>query len=323
MAKEKYGFVYLWRDRKHNRYYIGCHWGNVNDGYICSSTWMKQAYSHRPQDFRRRILVTNILTKKEMFYKEQEFFNKIKPEEVKNRYYNIHITNNTTWHMDEEKVKSVAERRKGKATYKDADGNKYFLHKDDPKIAELNLVGNNTGLTMSEETKAVMSTLKDNLKKIKLYHPITNEFRKVLVSDKHIVDELLSEGWSETKSASSYEYGKNIQKKIVSEKLTGVKKNYEWTDKQREAARRQQAKIAKDPIIQAKKSAKISALKWFHDPITEEKGRFNECPTGWKSGRGKQENSNGGRTTWNDGIRNYMLKPTDSTEGLVRGMITR
>jgi len=31
---EKYGFVYLWYDKKHKRYYIGCRWGKENDGYI-------------------------------------------------------------------------------------------------------------------------------------------------------------------------------------------------------------------------------------------------------------------------------------------------
>lgn len=30
----KYGFIYLWYDRKHKRYYIGAHWGLKNDGYI-------------------------------------------------------------------------------------------------------------------------------------------------------------------------------------------------------------------------------------------------------------------------------------------------
>ena len=53
---EKYGFIYIWRDRKHKRYYIGSHWGTEDDGYICSSPWMSQAYKHRPNDFKRRIL---------------------------------------------------------------------------------------------------------------------------------------------------------------------------------------------------------------------------------------------------------------------------
>jgi hypothetical protein len=51
MSKEKYGFVYIWYDRKHKRYYIGCHWGHENDGYICSSSWMMKAYKRRPQDY--------------------------------------------------------------------------------------------------------------------------------------------------------------------------------------------------------------------------------------------------------------------------------
>ncbi len=50
------GFIYIWRDRKYNRYYIGSHWGPENDGYVCSSTWMRQAISKRPGDFKRRIL---------------------------------------------------------------------------------------------------------------------------------------------------------------------------------------------------------------------------------------------------------------------------
>jgi hypothetical protein len=52
----KYGFVYLWFDKKHKRYYVGCRWGDEADGYICSSPWMLQGYSHRPQDFKRRVL---------------------------------------------------------------------------------------------------------------------------------------------------------------------------------------------------------------------------------------------------------------------------
>ena len=53
---EKYGFVYIWRDRKHKRYYVGSHWGTETDQYICSSSWMKNAYKRRPQDFKRRVV---------------------------------------------------------------------------------------------------------------------------------------------------------------------------------------------------------------------------------------------------------------------------
>ena len=53
---EKCGFVYIWFDKKKKRYYIGCHWGHVDDKYICSSTWMRNSYSRRKQDFKKKIL---------------------------------------------------------------------------------------------------------------------------------------------------------------------------------------------------------------------------------------------------------------------------
>jgi hypothetical protein len=107
---EKYGFVYLWFDRKHKRYYVGCHWGAVGDGYVCSSPWMRQAYKHRPTDFKRKILKTNIDNRVDMFLEEQRFFDMIKPEEIKIRYYNLNIKNNKHWSTDEEKTKSLREK---------------------------------------------------------------------------------------------------------------------------------------------------------------------------------------------------------------------
>ena len=107
--KEKYGFVYIWFDIKHKRYYVGCHWGTVNDGYICSSNWMRDAYNRRPQDFRRRILKTN-LQRKEMYVEEQRYLNMIKPHEIKHRYYNLNKINTTAWHAYPESVKTVGEK---------------------------------------------------------------------------------------------------------------------------------------------------------------------------------------------------------------------
>lgn len=108
--EEKYGFVYIWYDRKHKRYYIGCHWGNVNDGYICSSRWMKQAYLIRPKDFKRRILKTNISTRKDTYLEEQKFLNMIKEKELKIKYYNLNIKNNNIWHKYDDHIKTVSEK---------------------------------------------------------------------------------------------------------------------------------------------------------------------------------------------------------------------
>lgn len=85
----RYGFVYIWRDRKHNRYYIGCHWGSIDDGYVCSSDWMRNAYRKRPEDFKRRILISNIETRHEMHYEEYRYMLMIKDHELGSKYYNL------------------------------------------------------------------------------------------------------------------------------------------------------------------------------------------------------------------------------------------
>lgn len=86
---EKFGFVYIWRDRKHKRYYIGAHWGSEDDGYICSSNWMKRSYQRRPEDFKRRILKSKISSKQHMFEEENKWLNLVKQHELGKKYYNL------------------------------------------------------------------------------------------------------------------------------------------------------------------------------------------------------------------------------------------
>lgn len=107
---EKYGFVYIWRDRKHKRYYVGCHWGHEDDGYICSSPWMKQAYKHRPDDFKRRILKRVYSTRLDLLAEENRFLSMIKPEEIKVRYYNLQAHQFGHWSMYPDKVKTISEK---------------------------------------------------------------------------------------------------------------------------------------------------------------------------------------------------------------------
>lgn len=122
---DKYGFVYLWFDRKRRRYYVGCHWGNINDGYICSSKWMRDAYIYRPQDFKRRILKSNIPSRFELFEEELRWLNMIKESEIKPhnpnpRYYNLSLGDNSLWHKYEDHIKTVGQKisaaKKGKNT---------------------------------------------------------------------------------------------------------------------------------------------------------------------------------------------------------------
>lgn len=86
---EKYGFVYIWHDKKHKRFYIGSHWGYENDGYVCSSSWMKNSYLRRPEDFKRRILEKVYTSKVDTLFREQYYLNMIKPHERGKKYYNL------------------------------------------------------------------------------------------------------------------------------------------------------------------------------------------------------------------------------------------
>lgn len=85
-----YGFVYIWYDRKHHRYYIGSHAGELDDGYVCSSSWMKSAYSRRKHDFKRRILeVIEEDDRKKLLLAEQKWLDLIDDSELGKRYYNL------------------------------------------------------------------------------------------------------------------------------------------------------------------------------------------------------------------------------------------
>ena len=104
------GFVYVWRDRKHKRYYVGSHWGSPDDGYVCSSSWMKQAYLHRPQDFKRRIVAKIDTDRADLLKEEQRWLDMIKQDEMKVRYYNLTLKSGRRWYADQETRLSVGQK---------------------------------------------------------------------------------------------------------------------------------------------------------------------------------------------------------------------
>jgi hypothetical protein len=110
---ENYGFVYLWYDKKHKRYYIGCRWGREDDGYICSSTWMKQGYRRRPTDFKRRILNRIYTNRKDLLEEEYKWLSKIKKEELGKKYYNLYNHHFGHWSSDPKKVEDMKSKNSG------------------------------------------------------------------------------------------------------------------------------------------------------------------------------------------------------------------
>lgn len=106
----KTGFVYIWFDRKHKRYYIGSHWGRENDGYICSSRWMRNAYKRRPDDFRRRIITRVESGRGDLLAEEYKWLQMIPNEELGKRYYNLTNHLNGHWTADGEKALTVRQK---------------------------------------------------------------------------------------------------------------------------------------------------------------------------------------------------------------------
>jgi hypothetical protein len=118
MKQEKYGFVYIWfdsarskrNDENHiKRFYIGSHWGTVDDGYICSSKWMRRSFRRRPEDFKRRILKTNINDRKLLLEEEHKFLSRIKNEELGKRYYNVHNHHYGHWSSNPETLQKISD----------------------------------------------------------------------------------------------------------------------------------------------------------------------------------------------------------------------
>ena len=107
---KKYGFVYIWYDLKHKRYYIGSHWGTEDDGYICSSSWMKKAYKIRSNDFKRRIIARIYTNKSDLLNEEYRWFSFINPIELKTKYYNLNLSICKQWWSNPEQTLTVGQK---------------------------------------------------------------------------------------------------------------------------------------------------------------------------------------------------------------------
>lgn len=152
---EKHGFVYLWRDRKHRRYYIGSHWGTETDGYVCSSRWMRKSFKRRPEDFKRRVLSRG-LEKTELLAEEHRWLDLIKDDELGKKYYNLTKHLNGHWSTDEVRTAVIAEKISKAEGRRDkirlAHLGKILSEETKEKIRQIRL-----GSKHSEETKKKIS----------------------------------------------------------------------------------------------------------------------------------------------------------------------
>lgn len=109
---EKTGFIYIWYDRKRKMFYIGSHLGTEDDGYVCSSKRMRDNYKNRPEDFKRKILESNI-SRKDVIWSEKCWLWFVDPKQLGKKYYNMtrDPASAPKWHTAEERKKVVLAKR--------------------------------------------------------------------------------------------------------------------------------------------------------------------------------------------------------------------
>lgn len=230
---EKEGFVYIWFDRKHKRYYIGCHWGTLDDGYVCSSTWMLQGHKRRPNDFKRRILKRNIL-KVNLHEEEYKWLKLTKTEELGDRYYNLNNHHFGHWSTIEtnslsvkQKLSEASKRLHQDPVYKEKylDGRKKMPKPTTEQIAKR--AKSNTGKKRTEETKRRIS--ESNMGKI--MGPLSDEHRKK-VSDALKGDKNPFFGKTHDPDLKKLMNEKTSQtmKGIIPSNLELLNKSFWWTD---------------------------------------------------------------------------------------------
>jgi hypothetical protein len=159
---EKYGFVYIWFDKKRKRFYIGSHWGSEEDGYICSSNWMRDAHKKRPEDFKRRVVARVSTTRNDLLIEEHRWLQMIDPEELGKKFYNLTNHLNGHWFAsDEERVFTVKEKLKSAWVKRKERG---WTHSEDSRRKISNAMterGRHSGVyrtgPLSEETKTKLS----------------------------------------------------------------------------------------------------------------------------------------------------------------------
>jgi hypothetical protein len=154
---EKYGFVYIWLDKKHKRYYIGSHWGKENDGYVCSSRWMRKSYKRRPQDFKRRILSRIYSNRKDILENEHRWLSKIKDSYLGNRYYNLTKHLNGHWTTDLENIKTIGQKISSALKGKPSSNLGKIMSEEQKQRISSSLKGRPINYIRTEETRKKIS----------------------------------------------------------------------------------------------------------------------------------------------------------------------
>lgn len=287
----KYGFVYIWRDRKHSRFYVGSHWGKEDDGYICSSRWMRKARARRTGDFRRRVIERVHTCLNDLLTVEHKWLSLIKKEELGNRYYNLCNFRFGHWATDEASLLSVGRKislkNTGRKDTPEGRQRKSYAQKrrySDPKVRaahSLRMMGINKGksspfkgqkkseefrnkISAGKQAKNGQPSLKQRAAEFGISVPAY--LRRSRNGDLHLSNEerqaRANKRTSETLSGKPRPYRRGIpsplkgiaRSKEVREKISAVKK-----------ANSALRKATAQPKVQPWEIEGISRSKWYRD----------------------------------------------------------
>lgn len=244
--------------------------------------------------------------------------------------------------------------KSGRTTYKNSEGEKFFLHRDDPRIQEEGLVGLLTGFKFSEESKQIMSFRKKHQKLFFLdmetsFQIDTSDFYEKL-------DSYLAQGWVFEKTEEDLKFiaEKSIQireKKYQNHSLCLKGKmryiNQEgvfvgWFKKGDPKIEQQNLKVQwtennrKQLALRLKKAAETNLGSTIYNNGIKEIKAKEHPGAGWVSGRlprSPEHNQRqreavqklrSGKICWNDGITNFYILPEETPDpSWVKGMKPR
>lgn len=232
----------------------------------------------------------------------------------------------------------VRDLSKGMSTYKDSQNNKYYLHKDDIKIKELNLVGNNEGLQHSEQSKEKQRRAKDYNRTIKMYFLTIR--RNIKIREMQMY---LDQGWATFRTAQEKTENRLAASPAKKEKMQG-RSRWAYPDgtfhsfiKSDDPIIKELGLIpqvtekAKEQFVKRSELAKQAntGSKFYNNGTIMKK--FKEDPGGeWKLGqlprnRSAQKAACGarkGKLSWNNGVITIYALESPGIEW-VRGMAPR
>jgi len=156
---QMHSFVYKWTFKPDLYWYVGFHTGTIDDGYICSSSNVKQAIINEPELWERTIIGYG--TTEEMYELESEILQLF---DARNDPRSLNLHNNKLarpgWNKDvpnsiEHNIK-ISITKTGKTSGKK--GNKYFgSHSDEAcekkRVLMIGNVPGNKGKPWSEERR--------------------------------------------------------------------------------------------------------------------------------------------------------------------------